>query len=91
VGAVEFEMYIRNNRRFSSNFGERRRQEETTSTPIVESTIDQEVSRRLVMNQQLAWTLKSAHLLPQTRTKALNIELEEVFRPWYPRFRAKVA
>ena len=37
------------------------------------------------------WTLRGAHLLLQTRTKVLNNELEEVFRRWYPRFRAKAA
>jgi len=31
--------------------------------------------------------LKGAYLLLQTRTQALNNELEDVFRRWYPRFR----
>jgi hypothetical protein len=39
----------------------------------------------------MQWTLRGAHLLLQTRTKALNNELEEVFRRWYPRFPAQVA
>ena len=54
----EFETYIRNNREFIPNFGERRRQRETISTAFVESTINQVVSRRFVKKQQMAWTLR---------------------------------
>ena len=87
----EFETYIRNNRHFIPNFGERRRQGETISTAFVESTINQVVSRRFVKKQQMQWTLRGAHLLLQTRTKVLNDELEEVFRRWYPRFQTQAA
>jgi hypothetical protein len=86
-GMTEFEIYIRNNREFIPNFGERYRQGETISTAFVESTINQVVSRRFVKKQQMMWTLRGAHLLLQTRTKVLNNELEEVFRRWYPQFR----
>jgi hypothetical protein len=55
----------------------------------VGSTINQVVSRRFVKKQQMQWTLKGAHLLLQTRTKVLNNELEDVFRRWYPQFRAQ--
>jgi hypothetical protein len=48
----EFEMYVRNNRKFIPNFGERRRRGETISTALVESTINQVVSRRFVKKQQ---------------------------------------
>ena len=85
-GVSEFETYIRNNCAFIPNFGERRRQGETISTAFVESTINQVVSRRFVKKQQMAWTLRGAHLLLQTRTKVLNNGLDEVFRGWYPRF-----
>ncbi len=87
AGIVEFETYIRNNRESIPNFGERYRQGETISTAFVESTINQVVSRRFVKKQQMAWTLRGAHLLLQTRTKVLNDELDDVFRRWYPRFR----
>ncbi len=87
---TEFETYIRNNREFIPNFGERRRQGETISTAFVESTINQVVSRRFVKKQQMAWTLRGAHLLLQTRTKVLNEELDEVFRRWYPKFRVQL-
>ena len=86
---AEFETYIRNNREFIPNFGERRRQGETISTAFVESTINQVVSRRFVKKQQMAWTLRGAHLLLQTRTKVLNDELDDVFRRWYPKFRCQ--
>jgi hypothetical protein len=52
-GVTEFETYIRNNREFIPNFGERRRQGETISTAFVESTINQVVSRRFVKKQQM--------------------------------------
>ena len=91
IAVGEFDTYIRHNQEFIPNFGERRRQGEIISTAFVESTINQVVSRRFVKKQQMAWTLRGAHLLLQTRTKVLNNELDEVFRRWYPRFRAKAA
>ena len=84
---TEFETYIRNNREFIPNFGERRRQGETISTAFVESAINQVVSRRFVKKQQMHWTLRGTHLLLQTRTKVLNDELDGTFRRWYPKFR----
>lgn len=91
AGITEFETYIRNNGEFIPNFGERRRQGETISTAFVESTINQVVSRRFVKKQQMAWTLRGAHLLLQTRTKVLNCELDSTFKRWYPRFRCEAA
>jgi hypothetical protein len=91
AGVTEFETYIRNNRAFIPNFGERRRQGETISTAFVESTINQVVSRRFVKKQQMAWTPRGAHFLLQTRTKVLNGELDSTFKRWYPRFRSEVA
>ena len=76
----EFDTYIRNNRAFIPNFGERYRQGDTISTAFVESTINQVVSKRFVKKQQMQWTPEGAHLLLQTRTKALHGNLEGVFR-----------
>jgi hypothetical protein len=90
-GLTEFETYIRNNREFIPNFGERWRQGETISTAFAESTINQVVSRRFVKKQQMQWTLRGAHLLLQIRTKVLNSELEEVFWRWHPKFRPEAA
>lgn len=52
--------------------------------------MNQVVSRRFVKKQQMAWTLRGAHLLLQTRTKVLNNELDQVFRRWYPKFRPQL-
>ena len=91
-GIGEFDTYIRNNQEFIPNFGERYRQGETISTAFIESTINQVVSRRFVKKQQMLWTLRGAHLLLQTRTKVLNkTNSREVFRRWYPQFRAQAA
>ena len=46
AGLTEFETYIRNNREFIPNFGERYPQGETIRTAFVESTINQILSRR---------------------------------------------
>ncbi len=89
--AGEFEAYIRNNEEFIPNFGERRRNGERISTAFVESTVNQVVSKRMVKKQQMQWTPRGAHLLLQIRTKVLNNELEDVFRRWYPQFRAASA
>jgi hypothetical protein len=51
--ATEFDTYIRNNRKFIPNLGERYRQGDTISTAFVESTINQVVSKRFVKNQQI--------------------------------------
>jgi hypothetical protein len=48
AGLSEFETYIRNNREFIPNFGERDRQGETISTAFVESSVNRVVSRRFV-------------------------------------------
>jgi len=58
AGLGEFETYIRNNREFIPNFGERHRQGERISTSFVESTINQVVSRRFVLKKQTEWTLR---------------------------------
>jgi hypothetical protein len=83
----EFDGYIRNNREFIPNYGERYRNGERIATGFVESTVNQVVSKRMVKKQQMAWTERGAHLLLQTRTRVLNGELDETFRRWYPQFR----
>ena len=85
---AEFETYFRNNQEAISNYCERYRQGETSSTALVESTINQVVSRRFVKRQQMHWTLRGRTLL-QTRTKVLYNELEAAFRCWYPLFRVE--
>lgn len=89
--ATEFDTYIRNNRKFIPNFGERYRQGDTISTAFVESTINQVVSKRFVKKQQMQWTPKGAHLMLQTRTRVLDGDLDGTFRAWYPLFRPEPA
>jgi hypothetical protein len=62
---------------------ERYRNGERIATGLVESTVNQFVSKRM----QMAWTERGAHLLLQTRSRVLNGELEETFRRCYPQFR----
>ena len=83
----EFEVYIECNRAFIPNFGERYRNQERISTAFVESTVNQVISKRMVKQQQMQWSLKGAHLLVQMGTTVLNNELEDLFRRWYPNFR----
>jgi hypothetical protein len=87
AGLSDLRTYIGNNRGSIPNYGERYRPGETISTALVESTINQVVSRRFVSTQQIGRTLKGTHLLLQTRTKVLNNELDDVFRRWYSKFR----
>jgi hypothetical protein len=58
------------------------------STGVVESTVNQVVSKRMVTKQQMQWTKRGAHLLRQMRTRVLNDEWEATFRTWYPGFPA---
>jgi hypothetical protein len=56
------------------------------SSAFVESAVNQVVSKRMVRQQQMRWTLRGAHLLLQVRTRVLNDELGAVFQRWYPTF-----
>jgi hypothetical protein len=85
----EFDGYIRNHRELLPNYGERYRNGERISTALVESTLNQVVSQRMVKRQPMQWTERGAHLFLQTRTRVLNGELDEMFRRWYPKFRSQ--
>jgi hypothetical protein len=80
----EFDQYIRSNRAFIPNFGDRYRHWETISTAFVESTINQVVSKRMVKRQQMRWSQRGAHLLLQVRTRALDGVLRDDFVRWHP-------
>ena len=80
--------YIVNNAPLMPNYGERYRNGEAIATGFVESTVNQVVSKRMVKKQQMRWSHRGAHLLLQIRTRVLNDEWEDVFRRWYPGFRA---
>jgi hypothetical protein len=85
----EFHTFIDRNRAFIPNYGERYRNGERISTGFVESTVNQVVSKRMVKKQQMRWSQRGAHLLLQIRTRVLNGDWEDVFRSWYPGFRAQ--
>lgn len=80
----EFGQYIRANRGFIPNFGDRYRHGEAISTAFVESTINQVVSKRMVKRQQMRWSQRGAHLLLQVRTRSLDGVLREDFVRWHP-------
>ena len=42
------------------------------------------VSRRFAKKQQMQWSKQGAHLLLQTRTRALDGTLRDLFTRWYP-------
>jgi hypothetical protein len=70
------------------HYGERYRNGERISTGLVESTVNDVVSKRLVKKQHMRWSQRGAHLLLQIRTRVLNGAWEATFRQWYPGFRA---
>ena len=64
-----FETYVRANRAFLPNYGERYRQGKTISTAFVESAVNQVVSKRFVKKQQMRWTPTGAHLLRKSASR----------------------
>jgi hypothetical protein len=88
---TEFDTYIRNNRPFIPNYGDRYRNGERISTGFVESTVNQVVSQRMVKKQQMRWSRKGAHLLLQVRTRVLDGEWRNTFERWYSNSDVKVA
>ena len=82
--ADEFEIYIRNNAGMIPNYAERHRYGERVSTGFVESAINTVVGKRFGKRQQVRWSKPGAHLMLQTRTRALDGTLREKFEQWYP-------
>ena len=82
--AVEFQTYITNNADTIPNYAERYRYGERVSTAFVESTVNTVVGKRFSKKQQMRWSKKGAHLLLQTRTRALDNTLRTKFESWYP-------
>jgi hypothetical protein len=76
--------YITNNAVAIVNYSERWRNGEQISTAFVKSTVNRVISRRFAKKQQMQWSKKGAHLLPQTRTKTLDGTLRDLFTRWYP-------
>jgi hypothetical protein len=76
--------YIANNAAALPNYSERWFKGERISTAFVESTVNLVVSRRFAKKQQMQWSKQGAHRLLQTRTKALDGTLRDLFTTWYP-------
>jgi hypothetical protein len=72
------------NEAFMPNYGDRYRYGEAISTAFVESPVNQVISKRMVKQQQMHWTKKSAHLIPLARVQMLNEDLRPIFERWYP-------
>ena len=66
------------------NYGERFRAGERISSAMAESTVNAVVSKRFAKRQQMQWTRRGAHMLLQTRTRALDGTLRPLFERWYP-------
>jgi hypothetical protein len=80
----ELRTSIVNNRHVIPNDGERDHNGEMIATGFVESTVNEVVSKRFCKKQQMQWSKEGAHLLLQTRGRALNGELGAIFKRWYP-------
>jgi hypothetical protein len=82
--AHEFAVYIAANAGSLINYGERFRSGERISSCLAESTVNAVVSKRFAKRQQMQWTKRGAHLLLQTRTRALDGTLRQLFERWHP-------
>ena len=80
----EFAVHIRSNTGSLINYGERFRAGERISSSLAESTVNAVISKRFAKRQQMQWTTRGAHLLLQTRTRALDGTLRPLFERWYP-------
>jgi hypothetical protein len=70
-----FIVYLDNNWSCIVNYGDRYRHGETIASGVVESAVNQVVSKRFVKRQQMAWRARHAHNLLQIRTAVLNDQL----------------
>ena len=54
------------------------------SSCLAVSTVNAVISKRFAKRQQMQLTPRGAHLLLQTRTRALDGTLRPLFERWYP-------
>ena len=80
----EFRVYIAENAGSIINYGERYRTGERIPSAFVEGTVNTVIGKRFAKKQQMQWTPRGAHLLLQTRTRALDGTLRAMFERWYP-------
>jgi hypothetical protein len=76
--------YIANNGAGIVSYSRRWDNRERISTAFAESTVNLVISRRFAKKQQMQWSKVGAHRLLQTRTKALDGTLRDLFTRWYP-------
>jgi hypothetical protein len=81
---AELRTYVVHNRHVIPNYGERYHNGEAIATGLVESTVNEVVSKRFCKKQQMQWSKEGAHWLLQTRVKTLDGELGAIFKRWYP-------
>jgi hypothetical protein len=81
--AHEFAGYIRTNTCSLINYGKRLRAGERISSCLAGPTGNAVISKRFARRRQMQWTKRDAHLLPQTRTRALDGTLRPLFERWY--------
>ena len=82
--AHKLAVYVAENAGSIINYGERYRGGERISTAFVESTVNTVIGKRFAKKQQMQWTPRGAHLLLQTRTRALDGTLRAMFKRCYP-------
>ncbi len=82
--AHEFAVYGAANAGSLINYDERFRSDKRISSALAESTVNVVVSKRFARRQQMQWTRRGAHLLLQTRTRALDGTLRPLFEQWFP-------
>ncbi|MGH7117966.1 MAG: ISKra4 family transposase, partial [Acetobacteraceae bacterium] len=82
--AHDFANYIAANAASLINYGERFRAGERISSCLAESTVNAVIGKRFAKRQQMQWTKRGAHLLPQTRARVLDGTLRSDLERWYP-------
>jgi hypothetical protein len=84
----EPDLIANDNRAFVPNYGERYRQGKTIATSLVESAVNQVISKRFVKKQQMRWAEAGAHRLLQIRIQVLNEDWRGILSRWYPGLQA---
>ncbi|NJM39347.1 MAG: hypothetical protein HC853_00540 [Anaerolineae bacterium] len=86
----EFATYIKLNRAYIPNYGDRYRHGELISSAVAESTVNRVISKRMYKQQQMRWTPVDAHRLLQLRGRVLDGELFNIFKGWYPTMKDQI-
>lgn len=83
---IDFVKYIKNNKNYLTNYGERYRNNEIYTSSFTEASVNEVIARRFSKKQQMQWTKEGAHYMLQTRAKVLNSDWRDCFKKWYPNF-----